>query len=733
MIAKPQTPAASLHQTEARDPAMTTHVLYVPLIHCAGCIAKIESHINAIPGVAFARVNLSRKELRVTAKANLQADSIIDSMSKIGFPAEEIDPAQLPVNDNQQANVLLKRVAVAGFGTMNVMLLSVAVWAGADTATRQFLHLISALVALPILVYSAQPFFANALFALRALRMNMDVPISLAVLLAALTSLYEALTGGSHAYFDAALSLTFFLLAGRYLDLKARQKARSAAAQLARMQTHVAYQKKGGRTCEIPVSDLAPGMTVLVRPSERIPADGVIRKGKADVDRSFLTGEAVPVTLMRSAEVFAGEKCLDGVLEIEVTKRADDSVVSRFIDLVEIAEKSRAKYSALADRASAVYAPLVHLLAVAAFGIWFWLAADAYLALTIAISVLIITCPCALGLAVPAVMTVTSSRLFARGVLLKSATALERIAEIDTIVFDKTGTLTSGRFRPTTMEGWKTEELALLRELADASRHPLARAIIKALPEVQPASIKIEAVTETPGCGMSAKYSGMTVRLGKPEWLCGSAGNYRGSGRLGFRIDQGPVKWLEFSEEVQPDVGNMLARLDEAGVHRILLTGDHEEAAAKMATRLGFQSYHGGMTPAAKLKFISALKAGGSSVMMVGDGINDTGAMAAANAAVVPASALDAARATADVVLLGGNLQALPSLLAFAKIARRRVFQNFAAAGLYNLVAIPLAFAGFVTPLLAAIAMSASSITVVLNAVRPDLAASKIRHISQVA
>lgn len=713
----------TLRPAPARDPEMTTHILHVPLIHCTGCIAKIEDHMNAMPGVAAARVNLSRRELRVTATSDLPACSLIDAMAGIGFPAEEIDPAQLPVDDGRQANALLMRLAVAGFGTMNVMLLSVAVWAGADGLTRQFLYLISALIGLPILAYSAQPFFANALHAVLALRLNMDVPISLAILLAALASLYEALTYGSHVYFDAALSLTFFLLAGRYLDLKARHRARSAAAQLARMQTPVASEVKEGRISEIAVSKLAPGMMVLVRPGERIPADGVLRKGTADADRSFLTGEALPVTLVAGAEVFAGELCLNGVLEIEVTKASGESVLSRFIDLVDVAEKGRDKYSALADRAAAIYAPLVHVLAAAAFGLWLWLAADAYAALTIAISVLIITCPCALGLAVPAVMTAASGRLFSHGILLKSATALERIATVDTIVFDKTGTLTSGSFQTDSLEGWKADELALLHELAGASRHPLARALAEALPQAQHAPGEIEEITETPGCGMSATYRGRLVKLGKPAWLLGTAGENAGNGRFGFRIEGRPVRWLEFSEEIRPGVAEMLASLDETGLRRILLTGDEEEAGKAMAARLGFRTCRAGMTPAAKLDYIAALKASGASVLMVGDGLNDTGAMAAADASVVPAAALDAARATADVVLLGGGLQALPYLLAAAKVAKRRILQNFATAAVYNLIAVPLAFAGFATPLLAAIAMSASSITVVLNAVRPDLAA----------
>lgn len=720
-MAEPSTLAGIPPADDAQAAALQKHILHVPSMHCAGCIGKIEKHMNALAGVASARVNLSRKELRVTARDGIAVSDLIEAMEKIGFSADAIDLAQLQDESSQPANAMLKRLAVAGFGMMNVMLLSVSVWSGADAATRQFLHLISALISLPILVYAAQPFLANALRALRSARLNMDVPISLAIVLAAVMSLYESLTGGAHAYFDAALSLTFFLLAGRYLDLKARQKARSAAAQLAQMQTPVAFQKKDGNLNEISVSALVPGMVIVARPGERIPADGVIIKGKADLDRSLLTGEAMPLSLAPGAEVFAGETCLNGLLEVKVTKPANESFLSRFIDLVEIAERGRHRYTSLADRAAAIYAPLVHILAAAAFAFWLWMNGDAYQALTIAIAVLIITCPCALGLAVPAVITAASGQLFGHGVLLKSASALERLAGIDTVIFDKTGTLTNGRFRPESLDGWDETERGLLRELAAASRHPLAMAIVDALPPAGNDSLDPSSITEVPGCGMIARINGTAVKLGRPEWLSRKKGLDTKNRRLGFRVGRGAIRWLDFAEEIRPDVMAMLARLDQAGIRRILLTGDHKEAASDMAARLGFDLHHAGMTPLEKQDFIKVMKDEGASVLMVGDGLNDTGAMAAADVAVAPASALDAARATADVVLLGGHLKALPYLLEVSKNSKRRILQNFSAAGLYNLIALPLAFAGFATPLLAAIAMSASSITVVLNAVRPGL------------
>ena len=498
----------------------------------------------------------------------------------------------------------------------------------------------------------------------------------------------------------------------------ARQKARSAAAQLAHMQSATARQKQNGKIVDVPVKSLPAGARIVVRAGERIPCDGVVHKVQSDSNRSFLTGEAAPVGLCKGMAVFAGEISLNGVLEIDVTSTAEDSVLRRFIELVEVAERGRDHYRSLADRAASLYAPLVHILALAAFAFWWWYSGDVHLSLTIAIAVLIITCPCALGLAVPAVMTTASGRLFAAGILLKNATALERIAKIDTVVFDKTGTLTTGHFNAHSHAGWTVTERALLRGLASASQHPLAQALSRGLSQDTLLELPLDQVTEHPGCGISGIFDGKTIKLGNAKWLGQTTFENDPMRRLGFQIGWGKVTWLAFDEEIKPGVPEMLSYLDKAELRRILLTGDHENAADKMAQELGFSFCHAAMTPSEKLGFIADLRVGGAAVLMVGDGLNDTGAMAAANAAVAPASALDAARTTADVVLLGKNLQTLPLLLATAAVARRRILQNFVAAGLYNLVVVPLALTGVASPLIAAAAMSASSLTVILNALR---------------
>ena len=338
------------------------------------------------------------------------------------------------------------RLGVAGFAMMNVMLLSVAVWSGATDATRDLFHWISAGIAIPTVGFSSQVFFKSAWSALRVRRLNMDVPISLAILLALGMSIYETMHSGAHAYFDAALSLTFFLLAGRYLDYRTRAVARSAAEELAALEVPRALRVVDGQADEqVPVSELEPGHIVRVVPGSRVPVDGIVTGGESELDRSLLTGESLPVAASPDSIVSAGEVNLTGPLTVRVTAAGRDSSLHRMADLVAIAETARNRYTSLADKAAAVYAPVVHLLSFAAFLFWFWYSGDWRMSMNIAVATLIITCPCALGLAVPAVTTAASGRLFKQGMLLKSATAMERLAEVDHVVFDKTGTLTEGK------------------------------------------------------------------------------------------------------------------------------------------------------------------------------------------------------------------------------------------------------------------------------------------------
>lgn len=674
----------------------------LPTIHCAACIGKIERGLGSIRGLGSARVNLSLKRLTVTGPVD--PAQIEAALTELGYEAYPLDLEALTNARDVVGRELLMRLAVAGFAMMNVMLLSVAVWSGATDATRDLFHLISAMIALPVVAYAAQPFFRNAWRALRVQRLNMDVPISLAIILAAGMSLFETLNGGAHAYFDAALSLTFFLLIGRYMDHRTRSAARSAAKELTALEVQNAQRLTGSKVQTVPVTELAIGDVVMVPTGARVPVDGQLTSPTALMDRALLTGESVAVEVQQGAILQAGEINVAAPLLLEATAVGRDTSLQRMARMVETAENSRNSYTALADKAAQIYAPAVHLLALAAFAGWVIATGDIRHALNIAIAVLIITCPCALGLAVPAVSTAAISRLFAMGYLVKHATALERLAEVSRVVFDKTGTLSQpsvvlpDHFGPT--------ERQIAKALAQASHHPLSRALVAALEGVEAAPVTD--IIETPGLGVEGQWHGQRVQLGRGAWL------KAGFDDLGLRIGTQMPQPLAAYERPRAGVADAL------GAIRLpceIVTGDAPAAAHRFADPLGLP-VTAKVTPTEKLRYLERLSTKGERVLMVGDGLNDTAALAAAHASIAPATALDASRSASDIVILTDSFAQLPLLLQIARLARRLSKQNFAIAALYNCIAIPIALAGFATPLAAALAMSVSSITVLLNAQR---------------
>ena len=584
------------------------------------------------------------------------------------------------------------------------MLLSIAVWAGAEDATRDLFHLISGAIAVPVVLYASQPFFRNAWQGLRVSRLNMDVPISLAILLAAGMSLFESLNGGHHAYFDAAVSLTFFLLIGRYMDHRTRSAARSAAKELTALEVHSAGRVVAGEVQTVNVTDLAVGDIVMVPAGARVPVDGELITASALLDRSILTGETAAVDAKAGAILQAGEINLSAPFQMRATAVGEDSSLRRMAALVETAEHAPNSYTALADRAAAIYAPTVHLLALAAFLGWMIYSGDARLSINIAIAVLIITCPCALGLAVPAVSTAAVSRLFSHGFLVKHGTALERIAEVDYILFDKTGTLTQPSIEiPASVTA---EDRAAIKALAQASDHPMSKALMASLAGDKVAELL--AITEVAGEGITGLLGAQTLRLGRGAWL---GAEFAG---MGFQRGDGPPVMLRTSETLRPGVVEAIARM---GLPCEVITGDTAEPAQKLAALLGLQ-VTSDARPADKLRRLEELKAQGYHVLMIGDGLNDTAALAAAHASIAPALALEASRSASDIVVLKESFAELPLILAVSRGTKRLSQQNFKIATIYNLVSVPLALAGFATPLAAALAMSISSITVLLNAQR---------------
>ncbi|KIC45325.1 ATPase [Ruegeria sp. ANG-S4] len=690
--------------------------LSLPGIHCSACISTVERELNAYPGVFDARVNLTLKRAMIKAAPDIRAADLIPVLEGAGYEAHELDPGALSATQSDKAGRdLLMRLAVAGFASMNVMLLSVSVWSGATDATRDMFHWISAAIALPAIAFSAQPFFANAWSALRVRRLNMDVPIVLAILLALVTSLWETALSGEHAYFDAALTLTFFLLAGRYLDYRTRAVARSAAEELTALEVPRAVRLGNAGEEEVAVSELSVGDLILVRPGGRMPVDGQIVSGQSELDRSLLTGETLPVFAPEGLNVSAGEVNLTGPLTIRATAVGEDTSLHRMADLVAIAESGRSRYTSLADKAAKLYAPGVHILAALSFVGWYIYSGDIRTALNIAAAVLIITCPCALGLAVPAVTTAASGRLFRNGMLIKDATALERLAEIDMVVFDKTGTLTSGTPELTNLADHAHADLEIALALAAASSHPLSVALTKSATGAGIKAADVRNVTEVPGYGTEGEYHGQRVRLGRAAW---TGGDERSQTSAWLSVgDQAPVAFL-FSDSLRPGAAKAVQAFRDAGKDVVLISGDTEGAVEDLAGRLGIQSWMAQALPQDKAARVTELSNQGRKVLMVGDGLNDTAALAAAHVSISPASALDAARVASDIVLLGNDLSPIADACDTAVKATRRIRENFRIATVYNVIAVPLAVAGLATPLIAALAMSTSSITVSLNALR---------------
>ena len=723
-------------------PAFREISLHVYGMHCGACIAKVEGAIGAMPGVELARANLTQGRVRIRwrdteADAPLTGrpdgpddgqragDRFIAALRAVGFDASVLVPESLPVQAAAEERDMVRCMAVAGFAAANVMLLSVSIWAGHDEGmaaeTRSLFHWFSALIALPALAYAGRPFFRSALKALRAGRTNMDVPISLAVTLAAGVSLWETVRGGSHAYFDSAIALLFFLLIGRFLDRRARRQAQSAAARLIALQdARVTVIGDDGRPRQIPAADLAPGMRMAVAAGERLAADGIVRQGRSEIDASLMTGESAARPVEPGAMVHAGVVNLVAPVEIEVTAAGNETVLADIVRLTEAAEQRKSAYVVLADRVSRLYAPFVHSLALLAFLGWILLGGMAWQpALLIAIAVLIVTCPCALGLAVPVVQVVATGRLLRRGVLVKSGDALERLASADTVVFDKTGTLTLGSPALIDRDAVPADVLALAASLAAASRHPLSRALAAAAPEVAPAAD----VMETPGRGLGLATPAGEIRLGKADW-CGVKEQACGGGDGGAaseiwlaRPGAAPVRF-RFEDSLRPDAVRTVEALRTAGLRPLLLSGDRPEAVAAVAVAVGIEEWRAGCTPQDKLAALETLREDGARVLMVGDGLNDAPALAAARVSMSPSSAADIAQVAADIVFQSRSLQPVAEALTVARRAQALVRQNIGLAVGYNLFAVPLAVAGLVTPTIAALCMSGSSIVVVLNAVR---------------
>jgi len=791
-----------------------THELTLAVdgLQCGACVWLIESILGREPAVESGRINMTSRRLKLVwrGEARLAAD-LVARVEALGYRLMPFDAQTLAAASDQVGRKLIRALAVAGFAAGNVMLISIGVWAGAAAgwldsmgpATRTLLHWVSALIALPAIAYAGMPFFASAAAALRQRHANMDVPISVGVVLVAMMSLAETLNHGPHTYFDSAITLLFFLLIGRVLDHRARGQARATAEQLLTLRaSDAAVLQPDGSVARRPQQSIGVGDRVLVGLGEAVSADGVVERGASSLDTSLVTGESLPLSVAPGCRVFAGTLNLGEPLVIRATATGGATLLAECVRLIEAAESRRTRFVVLADRVARRYAPAVHLAALLTFAYWYFAGGLTLSgALLIASAVLIITCPCALALAVPAVQVIATSRLFRKGVLLKSPTALERLAEVDTVVFDKTGTLSEPDLG-LIMDDLDPEALRQAAAIAASSRHPLARALVEAAGTVPAA----EGVIEVPGQGLhwrdwrlgSRAFAHATgnpaepqgaprqgaLRQGaltqeaprqeaprqeaprqgapgqaapRPTEASDAAGNaasacldsagckgnvasviaeaatprrdtWPGADRPADDEPWAPELWLigpgraatrfTFKERPRRDAAEIVPRLRDLGLQVHLISGDRTAAVRRMAEAVGITEWHAAKTPVEKVAFIEALAAGGHRVLMVGDGLNDSPSLAAAHVSASPSSAADISQTVADVVFQGALLAPVAQVIETARRARSVMGQNLALSIGYNLLMVPLAVAGWVTPWLAAAAMSSSSLLVIANSFR---------------
>ncbi|MDE2361569.1 MAG: cadmium-translocating P-type ATPase [Hyphomicrobiales bacterium] len=688
---------------------------------CAACIPEIENALKKIPGVAQARVNYSNSRLALGWKNDeLDPAVAVEKLRVMGYVAHPFELAEAESRDAEQARYLMRCLAVAGFAAMNVMLLSVSVWAGnisdITPETRDMFHWVSALIALPAAAFAGRPFFTSALGALRRRSLNMDVPISLGITLALGMSVVETARHAPAAYFDSALMLIFFLLCGRYLEQAMRQRTRAVAGNVAALRSPLATRiAADGALVQTPTARIEAGDLVLVRPGERAPVDGRVVSGASEVDESIVTGETAHRRIGVGDEIYAGVMNFSGALQVRARAAGAGGFLDEIERLLEGAASARSRYVGIAERASKIYAPVVHLTALATAAGWLLLGASVHDAVVTAIAVLIITCPCALALAVPAVHVVTSGALFRSGVLLNGGHAVERLAEVDTIVFDKTGTLTLPEPRVANADEFPADLVEIAARLARSSRHPLARA----LAQQSPAGAPYDDAREEAGAGVAATVEDVEARVGSAAFCGVDPGDIAASGASTICFRHGAaVAVFEVHQALRPDAVDVLSTLRAQGYSVEIISGDSQAATEAVAKRLGIADWRGGARPSDKVARLETLKAQGRKTLMVGDGFNDAPALAAAYVSLSPVTAADVAQAAADAVFLGDRLAPVRRALEVSRLARKLMRENLTIAVVYNAIAVPLAIAGHVTPLIAAIAMSGSSLIVTLNALR---------------
>ena len=705
------------------DLAETT--LLMEGISCAACGWLIEKHLRTLPAVAEARLNLSNHRLHVRwADAQLPLSQILAELRHIGYAAHPYQADRASEQLASENRLALRQLGVAGLLWFQAMMATMATWPEFNIDLSSELHTILRWVALflttPIVFYSCAPFFKGAMRDFRTRHLTMDVSVSLAIGSAYIAGIWTSITGVGELYFDAVGMFALFLLAGRYLERRARERTAAATAQLVNLLPASCLRlDSDGQSERILLSELRVGERILVQPGSILPADGKIIDGQSSIDESLLTGEYLPQPRTLGDAVTAGTLNVEGALTVQVQALGQDTRLSAIVRLLDRAQAEKPRLAEIADRAAQWFL-LLSLIAAAVIGLLWW-QLDSSRAFWIVLAMLVATCPCALSLATPTALTAATGTLHKLGLLLTRGHVLEGLNQIDTVIFDKTGTLTEGRLvlrsiRP--LGALDSEQcLSLAAALENRSEHPIARAFGRA-------PLAAEDVHSTPGLGLEGVVGEQRLRIGQAEFACALSGAALPSmpdeaGQWLLLADtHGPLAWLVLDDRLRDDAPALLAACKARGWRTLLLSGDSSPMVASVAAELGIDEARGGLRPDDKLRVLQQLHKEGRKVLMLGDGVNDVPVLAAADISVAMGSATDLAKTSADAVLLSNRLDALVQAFTLAQRTRRVIIENLLWAALYNGLMLPFAALGWITPVWAAVGMSISSLTVVLNALR---------------
>lgn len=728
--------------------------LIIEGISCAACGWLIETQLSQLSGLHSVSLNLSTHRLWVEWQPEqLSFSQILQACYRIGFAAKPFNAESDSARKDQEAKTSLKRLVVAGIGAMQVMMFAIPLYVGAFKGIADefqlWLRLAGALVASAVIFYSSMTFVKAAWRSLKAMHLTMDVPVSLAILLAYFASIWSTLTQGPEVYFDSICMFTFFLLLGRHLEMKARHNAGQLSQNLMALTPETAYRMTARGTIEtVLAKSLAVGDRVLIKPGARVCADGHIIKGNSTVDESILTGESLPIAKGEGDLVIAGSLNTESPIEVVITHVGQHTQLSTIARLQERALAHKPRLTEVADQVAHYFVLVILIVAALVYGVWYLIQPES--AFWIMLSVLVVTCPCALSLATPTALTVATQRLKEKGLLIIKGHTLETLASIKQVALDKTGTITQGNVQVQAIH-WHLDHqedeavwLWLCQHLESTSEHPIAKAILN-LPVMavtdqdirhllsldgclsfneQQADGHLTQIRNLPGYGIEAQTTLEQFRIGRldfvealvdkgcdrPDWIAGSQ-ILLGSNRRGW------IAGFELMDPLTEDAQSLIAQLKNRGMRLWVLTGDQQAKAKALCHPLGVDAVHGGLDPEQKLAQLKGMQSQGP-VLMVGDGVNDAPVLSQADVSMAVQKASDYAKASADALLSQRQLQVIVDALDMAKVCKRVIKQNLVWALCYNMLALPLAVLGFIPPWAAAIGMSVSSLIVVFNAIR---------------